>query len=335
MIFCSTDILPKKKKHNMRVFGVSDVHSDYDDNMSWTIKAGDNTSDDCILVAGDVSHKESIIKATLLNLKKRFKYVSYTPGNHDLWIDNNDYSNSLEKLKGLMRMCEEIGVITKPTVIEGVYIVPLLSWHHISWDTDPDIVGWEGIVPIEKLMADYRKCIWPDDLDQFTDSVAKHIDELNPVLEPHPEIPIVSYSHFLPYQELCPEKRFLYHPNLPKAVGSNFLKSRVKSIKPTIHLFGHTHLAWDETIDGTRFIQAPLAYPHERDSRPRSLRVGPPEEVEEDHPGVKPHLIWDTKTGSAPLTSAWWSNFYKTTPRDPTNFTELAPYVAKMYRRSR
>lgn len=38
--------------------------------------------------------------------------------------------------------------------------------------------------------------------------------------------PVISFSHFLPRQELLPEKRMLYIPNLAKAAGSDFLYSR-------------------------------------------------------------------------------------------------------------
>lgn len=65
-------------------------------------------------------------------------------------------------------------------------------------------------------------------------------------------------------QELLPEKRMLYQPNLAKAVGSQLLAKRVQQLKPVAHVFGHTHFNWDCTIDGTRYIQRPLAYPKER-----------------------------------------------------------------------
>lgn len=38
--------------------------------------------------------------------------------------------------------------------------------------------------------------------------------------------------------ELCPEKRFLFYPKLPKAVGSDFLRRRVQDLKPDVHVFG-------------------------------------------------------------------------------------------------
>lgn len=50
-------------------------------------------------------------------------------------------------------------------------------------------------------------------------------------------------------QALLPEKRYLYYPNLAKAVGSDFLAARVAQLQPDLHLFGHVrshlwHVLW-------------------------------------------------------------------------------------------
>ena len=52
--------------------------------------------------------------------------------------------------------------------------------------------------------------------------------------------PVVSFSHFLPRPDLLPEKRMLYHPNLAKAAGSDYLEARVRRLRPLAHVFGHT-----------------------------------------------------------------------------------------------
>lgn len=58
--------------------------------------------------------------------------------------------------------------------------------------------------------------------------------------------------------ELCPEKRMLFYPNLPKIIGSDWLEARLRTIhgrygSPTAcHVFGHTHFCWDATLDGVR-----------------------------------------------------------------------------------
>ena len=43
--------------------------------------------------------------------------------------------------------------------------------------------------------------------------------------------------------------------------------ARRASLQPDVHVFGHTHFGWDATLDGTRYVQACLAYPRERRDR--------------------------------------------------------------------
>ena len=57
--------------------------------------------------------------------------------------------------------------------------MPLLAWHHLSWDTEPDITGWRGIPSCERVMSDYRACAWPPPLSMLDDSVALRLDALN------------------------------------------------------------------------------------------------------------------------------------------------------------
>lgn len=75
-------------------------------------------------------------------------------------------------------------------------------------------------------------------------------------------------------QELLPEKRFLTYPPLAKAVGSDPLAERLRRLRPAMHVFAHSHFAWDAALDGTRYVQAPLCYPAERARRGKSIRTG-------------------------------------------------------------
>jgi hypothetical protein len=51
------------------------------------------------------------------------------------------------KLRLLLAMCERLRVHIAPACVEGVWIVPLLSWYHPSFDKEADV---PGAVPIEK-----------------------------------------------------------------------------------------------------------------------------------------------------------------------------------------
>lgn len=66
----------------MRIFAVSDVHTDYTQNLEW-IKSLSNSNyiNDVIIVAGDISQQINLIKSTLTILKTKFKYVFYCTGN--------------------------------------------------------------------------------------------------------------------------------------------------------------------------------------------------------------------------------------------------------------
>lgn len=310
----------------MRVWAVSDVHTDYAENLAWCDSMSGETGSDCMILAGDVSDNLDIFRATLICFTSKYKYVFFVPGNHDLWTRREERGKhtSLEKLGLLRQMCTELGVYTIPKCIEGVWIVPLYSWYHASFDSEPDV---PGAVPVQKMMVDFKACSWPEHLDATGTSLATHFDEMNqePVADVMSALaaqaggtddrpPVITFSHFLPHQALLPEKRMLYQPNLAKAVGSQMLAKRIEQLRPVAHIFGHTHFNWDCTIDGTRYIQRPLAYPRER------RKHGSGE-------GWQPALVYDTTSGMSPQQHAYWSSYYECHSRTADNVTP-APWVS-------
>ncbi|CAM6098737.1 unnamed protein product [Calypogeia fissa] len=318
----------------MKVFVVSDVHTDYETNMDW-LRGLSSTlyKEDILICAGDVTDNLETFQTSMTLFKDKFKEVFFVPGNHDLWCRRKDdhVDDSLAKLKTLTDFCHSLGVQTAPANVNGVWIIPLLSWYHQSWDRERDLEGYH-IPPVEKKGTDFTACKWPLPLDNLTDSIAQQLDELNVLnLQGIPNLQqtdcqVITFSHFLPRFELCPEKRMLLYPNLPKMVGSDWLESRIRSIhgqngSPTAcHIFGHTHLAWDTTLDGIRYIQAPLAYPKERERG----QVGEAKNL--------PLCIYDSETGGligGPFKSKW-SEYYRMNKRDPDN-QQLAPWVEGHY----
>ncbi|CAE8729482.1 unnamed protein product, partial [Polarella glacialis] len=161
------------------------------------------------------------------------------------------------------------------------------------------------------------------------DSVAKAVDRLNDELaEPlfsalaadrdrasssPPALPlrIVSFSHFVPRVDLTPEKRILFYPSLPKAIGSKVLARRVARLRPDLHVFGHTHFGWDQRLDGTRFVQAPLAMPKER-TKVSTCAVG----YFPNFTYPEPLLLLDGASWAEDYV-AGWLEYYKRYPREP------------------
>ena len=361
------DVQPRRPKHMpniKRVRSVSDIHTDYKVNLEWaqSLKA----DPDCLLiVAGDVSHETSIIRKTLQILRRKFGAVSYTPGNHDLWIEHG-FDNSIEKLVALLKLCDDIDVETGPVRIgdtsKGLWVTPLLSWHHQSFDTEPDIDPkcWGRIPSVEKLVADFRRARWPEPLSPRDDSVACWVDGINDYIlgdlseTMNDGSPILTFSHFLPRLELNPEKRYMNYPTLNKAIGSVYVERRLRAMNSSFHIFGHTHFGWDaelppdnaastqstsssneplEPVQNVRYVQCVLAYPKEWEFRSRSLSVGT---MSEEY-GYHPVCVWEQdEMGESdgfpdePL-GGYWSDRYYHVERTPEIIDALPPWNAARF----
>lgn len=151
------------KMDNIRVFVVSDLHTDYAENMAW-VKCICSTShqDDILLVAGDVAETYDNFFSTMSLLTRRFKHVFFVPGNHDLWCrkESEDFLDSLDKLNVLLRACGELGVVSSPLIIGDLGIIPLFSWYH-------------------EVCKDFHACRWSAALSDRDDSLAQYFDAMN------------------------------------------------------------------------------------------------------------------------------------------------------------
>jgi hypothetical protein len=59
--------------------------------------------------------------------------------------------DSQGKLRRLVEICEELGVRTRPAKVGPVWVVPLWSWYHASWDREPDVPGSTAIEKVRTL----------------------------------------------------------------------------------------------------------------------------------------------------------------------------------------
>lgn len=144
----------KLEATSLRIFVVSDLHTDYPENMDWVRNlSGKRYKNDALLVAGDVAETLNNFVLTMSFLKDRFRHVFYVPGNHDLWCrrEKHSYLDSLEKLEKLLEECQKLGVHTDPLVLDDLGVIPLFSWYHESFDREKDITGFH-IPPLEMVI---------------------------------------------------------------------------------------------------------------------------------------------------------------------------------------
>eukprot|EP00984_Skeletonema_dohrnii_P028262 scaffold18187_cov118-Skeletonema_dohrnii-CCMP3373.AAC.3 len=348
-----------------RVLLLSDLHCDYSENREWLSNLAttdehnaSSSEQTMILIAGDVSHDLQILRWTFQTLKQTFAEVAFVPGNHELWLDKSaaegdKCSDSIDKMERIIQLCLEEDIRIGPVKVGSLWIVPLLSWHHLSFDSEPPICSesWAGIPSASrtvKLGADYRKTVWPHPITPLDDSVAQLMDSLNDVIldfenidEWGEDATILTFSHFLPRVELLPEKRYLSLPTLPACSGSTFLESRLRELNEKmssktdgmkhLHAFGHSHLAYDLVVEDVRYVHVPLAYPREWEQRRRSLEIGTMA-GDESHRRF-PVSIWE-KDGNFPSEwlGGWWSKYYTIMKREPHRTKELAPWVARRFK---
>ncbi|NET58830.1 MAG: metallophosphoesterase [Symploca sp. SIO2E6] len=234
----------------MKLYAISDLHTDFLDNWNLINQIG-NYHQDALIVAGDISDNLDIINKTFDVLQNKFKYVFYIPGNHELWTRNEQH-DSLHKLDTVIHLCRNRGVITQPYKFKHNWIIPLFSWYNcaIPLNTKNIIGAW----------VDYHRCRWPlTDID-----LAEYFGSLNePYLRTY-EDTVISFSHFLPTVKLLPHPQDLKFERLPEVSISTVLAKQIKLIDSQIHIFGHSHINRDVFIDNVRYIQNALSYPRER-----------------------------------------------------------------------
>lgn len=305
-----------------KIWAVSDIHTDYEQNLRWVHSLEDRgfSEADVLLLAGDASDDLRVLEQTLTSLRNTFGKVFFLPGNHELWLQggpdnprNGGARDSYEKLQLIFQLCTDLGIQTRPERLADVWIVPLQSWHHRSWDREPEV---KGLSTGAAMMAikDYTACKWPPWIPGSSKTgslqLAEWFDSLNDGVRDEAQrsgCDVISMSHFLPHQELMPEKRFLYFSHLAKVAGSDPLAARVAALRPDVHIFGHTHFSWNMHMSGTRYIQAPLAYPSERQRRLPSLSFGAAgnsDSAATAPPPWLPVLVYEAVASSGPAADA-------------------------------
>jgi predicted phosphodiesterase len=271
-----------------RLFAISDVHYDHPGAREWV--GGLSTSeyrDDAIILAGDVGDTYTAVRLCLRAFRSRFRRVFYVPGNHDLWIrpkgqhsnEPAQFADSVAKLLALWQLCDEldVDVASRIPILAIMCHTPLSLVHTLRHDSDsPSRSGNQGpaqlsprlaVLPLESWYShsfdrhDPRPgsvrfdswCKWPMG-DEAASTFMLGINE--PRLTMRLTGDIVSFSHFLPRQELPIP---LVH-QIVKACGCSALDEQIRRAGARMHVYGHTHINGDQELSSVRYVQNALGY---------------------------------------------------------------------------
>lgn len=240
----------------MRVFAVSDLHVDYAENLQWVMNiSSQDFQQDVLILAGDVSDKLELLTQVFEDLQKKFHAVLFVPGNHELWVQNEEFDCSLVKYEAILRLCKEIGIHTELFHTSNASFVPLLSWYDFSFG-EPDQA-------LLRAWRDFRACNWPEHLDDSKKVCAHFLAKNLPLPELRDKY-VISYSHFLPRIDVMPSGIPLQRRQVYPVLGSSSLGEQIKILQPNIHVYGHSHVNQVIEIDGVTYINNAFAYPREK-----------------------------------------------------------------------
>lgn len=273
----------------MRIFAVSDIHVDYEENAQWVASLSfEEYTEDVLILAGDVSDSIARLSACFQQLTRKFRHVFFVPGNHDLWVAKQGPECSLKKFDQVMSLAEACGVLTHHARVGSYIIAPLFSWYDYSFGEPNDY--------IKMAWMDFKRCRWPSALAHPRD-ISEYFLDLNrsgslrlsasvkggglgtcsiaggeegsEVGEMAEEVArverekIISFSHFLPRIDLMPDYIPAKFQELYPVLGSVAIDKVLRQLQPIIHVYGHSHLNRDIKIDGVRYINNAFGYPGE------------------------------------------------------------------------
>ena len=274
-----------------RIFAISDIHVDYAANMNRVLGLSSfDFVDDLLIVAGDVSDSLTRLERVFSALKSKFAEVVFVPGNHELWIRNDEFPSSIEKFFAVLECCDNQGIHYKPVQFgskNGVWIVPLFSWYR----SDPDdlntlFMAKEGEDNRRFRWGDDRFCRWPEEIrppaDWFSERNRKTVCRIY-------ENPVLSVSHVLPRRELLFHdvdfaRRFSdgtgmlpLHPkdphpyfNFSRVAGCGMLERDIRRLGSRMHVYGHQHRNRNRLIAGIQYVSHCLGNLKEQARKPKT-----------------------------------------------------------------
>lgn len=112
----------------MRVFAVSDIHVGYAENLAWVFSLDNREyANEILILAGDVTDKMQLLEQVFVLLAASFKAVLFVPGNHELWVQDDDFDCSVDKFESITELCESCGVHADAFELPDISFVPLYS----------------------------------------------------------------------------------------------------------------------------------------------------------------------------------------------------------------
>jgi predicted phosphodiesterase len=253
------------------LFAVSDLHCSYHENWQIVERLQPESSNDWLVVAGDVGSTFSEIERALRQLRQRYAKVIWVPGNHELWVsDPYAQLRGEARYQALVQICRNNDVLTPEdefAIWSGpdgpVTIVPLFQLYDYSWRAPGtktkkeslDYAYRSGVVCIDEVMLHADP--YPD-RESWCHARLKESERRLLALGTH--VKTVLVSHWPLVRQPTQVLRF---PEFAQWCGSELTADWHIRFRAEVAVYGHLHIPRTTYYDGVRFEEVSLGYPSE------------------------------------------------------------------------
>ena len=260
------------------LFAVSDLHISFAANWRVVDELRPESGDDWLIVAGDVGETFGDIEKALRLLRLRYAKVVWTPGNHELWTNDQDpvQLRGNARYKALVRMCQNNDILTPedefavwPGPTGPLTIVPVFQLYDRSWlapgtSTKKELLEYAyrtGVVCADEIM------LHPDpypDRESWCDARLRESERRLSALGADTKTVLV--SHWPLIRQPTDALRF---PEFAQWCGTSRTADWHTRFRAEVAVYGHLHIPRTSHYDGVRFEEVSLGYPSEWSKRTR------------------------------------------------------------------
>lgn len=237
----------------MKLHILSDLHTEFSE-----FEVPD-TNADVVVLAGDIgAGTEGIGWAA-----RQFPAIPvvYVPGNHEFYGQDIRSADLLSGgVPGNIRVLND-----KACVIDGVRFLGSTLWTDFKFDGEGE--AWFARQLAKTQIEDFtsirngnRRFTPEDSVDLHRRSIAWLVDELDKKFDG----PTVVVTHHLP---ASPSIASQYRNDPMNPTFASRLEGIIERFQPELWIHGHTHVACDYEIYGTRVVCNPRGYPSESSDR--------------------------------------------------------------------
>ncbi|KAA2267016.1 metallophosphoesterase [Solihabitans fulvus] len=265
-----------------RLLATSDIHVAYAENKKIVQNMRPDSSDDWLIVAGDVSETMAEIEWALGLLAERFAKVIWAPGNHELWTPKNDpvQLRGEQRYMHMVQLCRRLGVLTPEdpfAVWEGdggpVTIAPLFLLYDYSFRPEGTTNKEESLAYAHStgVVCTDEYMLHPDPYPSIEAWCWARIEHTQRLLEARdPDLPTVLINHWPMVRE---PTRILRYPEFAQWCGTELSADWHLKYNAVASVYGHLHIPRSTVYDGVRFEEVSVGYPREwqRHNHPKGV----------------------------------------------------------------